>query len=185
MSVYPSLPVPAHLEHLFTAFPKGAAALLQLHDDLLRGESGLSVAERELIAAYVSGLNACQFCFGAHRTMAMAFGVDGDTIDALMRDMASAPMRDAMKPVLAYAKKVTERTGVAQEDARAVFEAGWSEADLHDVVMIASLYNFMNRLVDGSGLASKTAFIEPSAEDLKARRDGTYVGWGRAAGFLD
>ncbi len=185
MSIYPSLPAAAHLEHLFKAFPKGAEALLRLHDDLLRSESGFAVAERELIAAYVSGLNACQFCFGAHRTMAIAFGVSGETIDALMRDVETAPIHDAMKPVLAVAKKVTERSGMTQEDARAVFDAGWSEGDLHDAVMITSLYNFMNRLVDGSGLASKAAFIEPTDEDLRARREGTYTGWGRAAGVLD
>ena len=185
MSVYPTLPATAHLEHLFTVFPKGVKPLLQLHDALLREESGLSIAQRELIAAYVSGLNACQFCFGAHKTMAMAFGIKGATIDALLEDIDTAPVEDEMKPVLAYAKKVTERTGVTQDDARAVYFAGWSEADLNDVIMVTSLYNFMNRLVDGSGLAAKDAYIEPTEEDLASRRQGTYLGWGKAAGFIE
>ncbi|MEL7130636.1 MAG: carboxymuconolactone decarboxylase family protein [Pseudomonadota bacterium] len=185
MSVYPSLPAPAHLEQLFSAFPKGAEPLLALHDALLRGDSGLPVATRELIAAYVSGLNACQFCFGAHRTMAMAFGIPAATIDALMANIETAPIEDELRPLLSYARKVTTREGVTQEDARAVFKAGWQEADLHDVVMITSLYNFMNRLVDGSGLAAKEAFLEPSEDDLSSRRSGTYLGWGRAAGFIE
>ena len=185
MSVYPSLPAPAHLEHLFTAFPKGTRPLLELHDALLREESGLTIAERELIAAFVSGLNACQFCFGAHRAMAMAFGVKAETIDALMKSVASSPVDEKMKPVLEYARKVAERSGLTRKDARAVFEAGWSEADLHDIIMITSLYNFMNRLVDGSGLVAKEAYMKPSDDDLAQRRKGTYLGWGQASGFVD
>lgn len=185
MSVYPSLPVPAHLEHLFSAFPKGTSPLLAFHDAVLRGDSAFTIAERELIAAYVSGLNACQFCFGAHRSMAMAFGVDADTIDALMRDIETAPIDTRMRPVLAYAAKVTRLEGVTQDDARAVFEAGWPEAALHDAILVTALFNFMNRLVEGSGLAPKAAYLSPTEADLAARRSGDYTGWGKAAGFVE
>ena len=116
--------------------------------------------------------------------MAMAFGIDGETIDALMADIDTAPIDDKMRPVLAYAGKVTRLEGVRRQDARAVFSVGWTEADLHDAVMITSLYNFMNRLVDGSGLASKEAFAQPTDADLAERRDGSYSDWGRSVGFL-
>jgi AhpD family alkylhydroperoxidase len=33
------------------------------------------VAERELIAAYVAGLNACGYCHGIHIAVAEAFGI--------------------------------------------------------------------------------------------------------------
>lgn len=33
----------------------------------LRDAPPLSIAERGLLAAFVSGLNVCSFCFGAHR----------------------------------------------------------------------------------------------------------------------
>ncbi|MEL7481944.1 MAG: carboxymuconolactone decarboxylase family protein [Pseudomonadota bacterium] len=184
MSVYPSLPIPAHLEHLFQAFPKGAKPLLALHDALLREDSAFSIAERELIAAYVSGLNACTFCFGAHRAMAMAFGIPAQTVDALIADIDTAPIDDRMRPVLAYAAKVTRLEGVTQDDARAVFAAGWPDHALHDTVMITALYNFMNRLVEGSGLAAKEAHLAPTEADLSERRSGTYVGWGEASGFI-
>ena len=47
---------------VFRAYPDTARPLLDYHQALLRGRSPLSVAERELIAAYVSGLNACRYC---------------------------------------------------------------------------------------------------------------------------
>ena len=49
---------------------------MEYHDRLMRDHSPLTVAERELIAAYVSGLNACTYCYGSHVIAAGAFGVD-------------------------------------------------------------------------------------------------------------
>ena len=40
--------------------------------DVMRGPSPLSVAEREIVATYTSGLNQCQYCTGAHSAFAAA-----------------------------------------------------------------------------------------------------------------
>ncbi|VAV99334.1 hypothetical protein MNBD_ALPHA06-2080, partial [hydrothermal vent metagenome] len=82
MTHYPSLGPDDRLEELFRRFPRGVAPLIALHDQILRDQdSDLSLAERELIAAFVSGLNACDFCFGAHKLMARAFGVSETLIE--------------------------------------------------------------------------------------------------------
>jgi hypothetical protein len=57
MSYLPSLPHDATLLAVLRAYPASAGPLLDYHEAVLRGPSPLSVAERELIAAYVSGLN--------------------------------------------------------------------------------------------------------------------------------
>ena len=59
MTYLPSLPDDAVLLDVFRAYPATSRPLLEYHQALLRGPSPLTVAERELIAAYVSGLNAC------------------------------------------------------------------------------------------------------------------------------
>lgn len=185
MSSFPSLPIRADLEHLFCTFPKGAKPLMELHDQLLRSDdSELEIADRELLTAYVSGLNTCTYCFGAHRTMAEAFGADPDVIDALMNDFETAPIDPKLRPLLIFAAKVTTRDSVLPGDTHAIFEAGWSEATLHEVLMITCLYNFMNRLVDGAGLARKASYERPSAQELTDKRNGTYTGWGKRAGFI-
>ena len=38
--------------------------------EIMRGKSGLSSAQKEVFAAFVSGLNACQFCYGPHAAVA-------------------------------------------------------------------------------------------------------------------
>ena len=49
-------------------------ALIALHEALLRGDSPLSPAQHELIAAYVSGLNRCRYCHGVHTATAERLG---------------------------------------------------------------------------------------------------------------
>ena len=70
MAYLPSLPADAVLLDVFRAYPDTARPLMDYHQALLRGPSPLSVAERELIAAYVSGLNACGYCHGVHSAAA-------------------------------------------------------------------------------------------------------------------
>ena len=76
MARFPTLPEDTHLADVFKAFPAGVIPLLEYHDIILRAESPLSVAQRELIAAFVSGLNACDFCYGAHSIIAESFGIE-------------------------------------------------------------------------------------------------------------
>ncbi len=56
MALFPSLSENPHLADVFKKFPEHVRPLLEYHDLLLRGDSPLTIAERELIAAYVSGL---------------------------------------------------------------------------------------------------------------------------------
>lgn len=153
MPFLPSLPEPAHLSDLFHRFPGNVAPLMAYTDGLLRGEGELSVGERELIAAYVSGLNACRFCFQSHRSYAELFGIDPGLIDALVADPDSAPVPDRLRPILAYVGKLNALPSrIVAADAEAVFAAGWGERALYEAVSVAALFNMMNRLVEGTGV---------------------------------
>jgi uncharacterized peroxidase-related enzyme len=153
MPFLPSLPDPAHLADLFARYPGNVQPLLDFHDGLLRGEGALSVGERELIAAYVSALNACRFCTGAHKVYAEVFGQDPDVIDALVQDPATAPVDDALRPVLAYVAKLNALPSrLTQADAQAVYDAGWDERALYEAVQVCALFNMMNRIVEGTGI---------------------------------
>ena len=50
--------------------PETARPLSELTEVLLRGPSTLTRGERELIAAYVSALNDCQYCSSSHSACA-------------------------------------------------------------------------------------------------------------------
>src|SRR5919108_5899377 len=80
MSFLKSLPADAGLLQIFQVFPQIARPLLQYHEVLLRGDSPFTAAERELIAAYVSGLNNCNYCRAVHSQTAVALGIGASTI---------------------------------------------------------------------------------------------------------
>lgn len=186
MPNFPSLDGEAHLRDVFLRFPRGVSPLLSLHDDILRRESELPVAERELIAAWVSGLNQCRFCFGAHRVMAQAFGVSQALIDALFDDFDTAPVRPELLALLGFARKLTlEPAQIARGDTDRLFAAGWSEAAVYDAVLIVSLYAFMNRLVQAAGITPGAEYDQPDEAALEQRRRGGYVAWGQRAGLID
>ena len=48
--------------------------------NIMRGNSEFSIADRELMAAYVSGLNACSFCYGVHNEVASRFGTSDEKL---------------------------------------------------------------------------------------------------------
>ena len=186
MSLFPSLPQNPHLLDVFKAFPDQLKPLLEFHDVLLRGDGPLSIAERELIATYVSGLNACRFCFGAHKIYANLFGVEESLIDAMIEDVETAPLDPKMKPILAYVKKLTVLpTNLRTKDAQAVYDAGWSEHALYDAIQICALFNFMNRIIEGTGVSFDYAANPPSPEDMQKRRTRMYTDVGRELGVLD
>jgi uncharacterized peroxidase-related enzyme len=151
MPQFPSLPETAHLTDLLSRFPKTVRPLMAYTNAVLRSEGALSMADRELIAAFVSGLNACTFCFGSHLIYARALGVEEGVVEAMIRDPGIADPK--WQPLLVYLKKLnTLPSQMVQADAQAVFEAGWSEEALFEAIEVASLFNMMNRIVEGAGV---------------------------------
>ena len=153
MPFLPSLPNPAHLSDLYTLFPENVQPLMAYSDGLLRGPGALSVGERELIATYVSALNACTFCTGSHKVYCQVFGFDPGLADALIDDFDSAPVNDKLRPLLAYAARLnTLPSRLTDADAQAVYNAGWSEEALYETIQICALFNMMNRIIEGVGI---------------------------------
>ncbi len=141
-------------------YPAQAIPLTQLTDLVMRsGECRFSAQQRELIAAFASGTNACTYCFETHRATAEAFGVDEGLLGGLLDDVDASPVDERLKPVLRYVQKLTRTPSrMVQADADAIFAAGWDENDFHYLVMICGLFNFYNRLIDGYGVKNSAEF---------------------------
>jgi uncharacterized peroxidase-related enzyme len=162
MPFFPSMPADATTKHVFTAHPEIYSHWVRASEATLRGPSSLTSAQRELIGAYVSSLNSCQYCYGGHRAAAELFGIAPETIDGLIRNLATAPIDSKLRPIFAFVNKLTlTPTRITQTDADAVFAAGWDEAALHSAIAVCCLFNFMNRLVEGHGIeADRASFTE-------------------------
>lgn len=174
MTHLPSLPEGATLLDVFRAHPAAAGPMLDLHEVVMRAPSPLTAAERELIAAYVSGLNACTYCYGVHSVTAASFGLPEETLAALLDDVDGAEVDERMRPLLRYVGKLTTTPSrMTASDARAVFDAGWDERALHDAVAVCGLFNLMNRYVDGLGVSADADYLGLSGRRLA---DGGYAG---------
>lgn len=136
--------------------PETGEHLYALAQELLRGESPLSPAERELIATYVSSLNQCTFCMSSHAATARAlFGEQRNIVSCVLEDVFSAPISGKLKALLNIAAKVTESgKSVTPEDIKKARTLGAGDRELHDTVLIAATFCMYNRYVDG--LASYT-----------------------------
>lgn len=173
MTVFPSISGEPALDKLFKRFPHSVAPLLEYHDRLLRDASPLTVAERELVAAYVSGLNACTYCYGAHLVAARAFGIDGALFETLMADVEASSVDEKMKPLLAYVGKLTRTPSMMIEaDAARVYAAGWDERALFDAISICGLFNLMNRIVEGAGIKANPLQADQAEMDARLARMG-------------
>lgn len=143
-------------------------------DEVMSKDSPLSQGERELIATYVSSLNACEYCRAAHLPSMQLHGIGQPTVDALLDSISAAPILAKMKPIFAFAKKLTlTPADVTQADADAVYEAGWDEEALHTVIAVTCRFNFMNRLVMAHGLTPPKA--KEAMEGAKRRLEFGYA----------
>lgn len=173
MAVFPSIDGPPGLDKVYKRFPQTVLPILELHDRVLRDHSPLTVAERELIAAYVSGLNACTYCHGAHVVAARAFGIDSALFDGLMADLETSAVDPRIKPILAYVGKLTRSPAMmTQQDADRVYAAGWDEQALFDAINVCALFNLMNRIVEGSGIKSNPLEADQAEMDARLARLG-------------
>jgi uncharacterized peroxidase-related enzyme len=173
VTVFPSIAGEAALDKVFRRFPRTAAPLLEYHDRVLRDWSPLTVGERELIAAYVSGLNSCTVCHGAHVVAARAFGIDPALLDGLLADLGTSAVDPRLKPILAYVGKLTRSPAMmTADDARQVYDAGWDEQALFDAVSVCALFNLMNRIVEGSGIKSDPLAADPAEMEARIARMG-------------
>jgi len=146
--------------------PETGKYLYDLAQELLRGESPLSTAERELIAAYVSKRNDCLFCMSSHAAAARClYESDEELVDEVLADLTSARISSKMKALLHIAGKV-QILGkeVTSDDINLAKQQGASDKELHDTVLIAAAFCMFNRYVDG--LASFTPTDPESYKEM-------------------
>jgi uncharacterized peroxidase-related enzyme len=150
----PHIQLPEGLPGIVSAFafrPETAKPMRELAEVLLRGPNTLSSGEREMIAAFVSTRNDCYFCQTSHRAAA-AHHLDGnyELVDAVRFDYPNAPVSAKLKALLAIAGSV-QKGGlyVTEDEIAAARNAGATDLEIHDTVLIAAAFCMYNRYVDG------------------------------------
>ncbi len=133
--------------------PRAMKAHLELYMALLFDRSGLSRAERELIAMVVSAENECSYCVTHHAAALKAYWKDEERVRRVAEDYRSVELSARERAMLDYAVLLTrEPAAVEEELVIALREAGLSDEEILNVNLITGYFNFVNRLAEGLGV---------------------------------
>jgi uncharacterized peroxidase-related enzyme len=137
---------------VFALRPNHLLAWWAYYDELLRGESGLTKAQREMIAVVVSAANRCHYCIVSHSAALRKLTEDPMLADQLATGYKYADLEPRERAMLDFAVKLTEASDrCTDEDIAALREIGWSDEEIMDIAQVAAMFNFTNRLASGLG----------------------------------
>jgi uncharacterized peroxidase-related enzyme len=144
---------------LFALRPTHLLAWNAHYEELMKGDSGLTKAEREMIAVVVSVANDCDYCIAAHSAALRKLAKDEALADQIAADHRRAAIPDRMKTALDYAVKLTLRPReMVEADVQALRDAGWTDEDVMDVAEVTGIFNMSNRMASGLGWVPNPEF---------------------------
>jgi uncharacterized peroxidase-related enzyme len=117
----------------------------------MRGPSAWSVGDRELMAAFVSKVNECTFCIGAHTATAVGAYHDEARVAAVLADLETAPIEEPLRATLRMLRKLTREHAVNANDMHEVLAARVSREQIEDALAVGFAFNTTNRLADAFG----------------------------------
>ena len=141
---------------------KKLQAFIDMVDDLMLADSGLSKLEREMIAVAVSAVNHCHYCLTAHGAAVRQRAKDPEMGELIAHNYRAANLDARQKAMLDFAVKLTETPDRIDEADRALLrKAGFSDRDIWDIAAVTGFYNMSNRIA--------------SATDMRPNREYHYM----------
>lgn len=139
--------------------PDHFRAFFQFYDALMRGESGLSRAEREMIVVAVSAVNACTYCTVAHGAALRILSKKPHLADQITANYRHADITPRERAMLDFAIKVTSHSGAIEPaDLEAMRGHGFTDSDIWDIGSVAAFFNLSNRMANLAGMRPNTEF---------------------------
>ena len=97
--------------------------------------STLRAKEREIVNLVVSQVNGCEYCLAAHTAIGKMQGFTDEQILEIRR--ADVTFDDKFRALARFVRETAERRGrPSPEAAAALFAAGYSQANLIDIVIV-------------------------------------------------
>ncbi len=123
--------------------PAGLEGVLQFYGALSSGS--LDAATRERIALAIANVNGCDYCNAAHTAIAKSLKLSVEEIEANRQGHSSDARADA---AVVFARKVAvTRADVTEGDVQALRQAGYSEAQIVEIVLNVA-YNVVTNYVN-------------------------------------
>ena len=147
--------------------PDELRAFVAYHDALMKRDSGLSKAEREMIVIATSAENSCLYCIISHGAILRIYSKHPTLSDQIAANYRKADLMDRQKAMLDFAAKICNRSAeVDDEDFAELHAHGFSDEDIWDIGAITALFALSNRM------ATLTSML-PNDEFYNMARDVT------------
>ena len=79
--------------------------------------------------------------------------LDDGLVEAIQKDYRNAPISDQDRTMLEYVEKLTrDATRVSREDHDRLRAAGFDDKGILQITLIASWFNYINRVADALGV---------------------------------
>ena len=160
---------------------KKLKCFIDMVDDLMLGESGLSRLDREMIAVAVSAVNHCHYCLTAHGAALRQRANDPVLGEVIAHNYRAAELAPRHKAMLDFAVRLTEApASIAAADRDGLRAAGFSDRDIWDIAAVAAFYNMSNRLAAAVDLRPNPDYHYAARDKPPARPAGAAVAAPRA-----
>jgi uncharacterized peroxidase-related enzyme len=127
--------------------PAKLRAFVNIYNELMLAESGLTRLEREMIAVVVSSANRCYYCLTAHGAAVRALSGDPELGEMLVMNWRVARLPRRQRLMLEFVHKLTVTPAEVEAPDRArLRKAGFAARDIWDIASVAGFFNFTNRL---------------------------------------
>jgi alkylhydroperoxidase family enzyme len=105
----------------------------------------------------VSALNNCDACANIHSAISQCLLSDKlQLVDNVINDYENAPISEKLKTLLSIAKNLQKGgRNVSESQIKKAKKNGATCNEIHDTVLISSLFCLFNKYIDGLGLVSK------------------------------
>ncbi len=129
-------------------------AFSRFYNSLMLAPSGLSKAEREMIAVVVSSINRCHYCLTAHGAALRQLTGDPALAETIAQNWRAADLPERQRAMLTFVETLTERPATMGEgDREALRAAGFSERDIFDIASVTGFFAMSNRLASATEMA--------------------------------
>lgn len=129
--------------------PLAVSAYAQLNG-LIQSAATLTPQEQQVVMLSISGANGCKYCMAAHSAVAAMVQTPAATVAALRE--CALPENPRMAALVRFARQlVAERGWVKDEAVQAFVDAGFTRAQVLEVLVILAmktLSNYANHLAN-------------------------------------
>jgi uncharacterized peroxidase-related enzyme len=151
---------PWQIWSLFAYKPEVTSPLASFTEGVMRAPAPISAGFRELIAAYTSYTNECQFCWRSHAAIAAELLGSEDLVKQVLENVETSPLEESEKALLRFASKITRNLpAMAEKDVQQLRNLGWNDEAIYFTILVVSLFNFYNRWITTSG-------VHPVSEEI-------------------